>query len=374
MPHMSLPSEKKQYELNQRMASLEISEKDLQEKFILGGGKGGQKQNKTANCVQLKHLPSGITVKCQQERPREANRFFARRLLCDKLEAKNNNTLQDSTIQWFPGHMAKARRQIEEILPKIDIVIEVLDSRCPISSRNPMIDEIASHKQRLLILNKIDLADPVVTKAWQTYFTEQGLPSIQTNVLKQQGIAALEKKCMELMPKKANAADANFSQIRAIIVGIPNVGKSAIINKLAKRKAANVENRPAVTKRQQWIPIGSHMSLCDTPGILWPKFEDQNAGKRLAISGSVKASLVNTEDISFFLLEHLIQHYPKALANRYKIDVTDYETTPETLEAIGRKRGCLARGGDVDYDKTYDIFLNEFRKGKLGLISLELPE
>jgi ribosome biogenesis GTPase A len=370
---MSLPSEKKQRELELRMERLEITESDLQEKFILGGGKGGQKQNKTANCVQLKHLPSGITVKCQQERSREANRFFARRMICDKIEAKNTPTMQDSTIQWFPGHMAKARRQIEEILPKIDIVIEVLDARCPISSRNPMIDEIAAHKQRLLLLNKIDLADPVATKAWQAHFTEQGLPSIQTNVLKQYGIAAIEKKCMELMPKKAGAKAANFGQIRAIIVGIPNVGKSAIINKLAKKKAANVENRPAVTKRQQWIPIGPHLALCDTPGILWPKFEDQDVGKRLAISGSVKATLVNTEDISFFLLEHLIQHYPKALMNRYKIDVSEYDSTLETLEAIGRKRGCLARGGDVDYDKTYEIFLNDFRKGKLGLVSLELP-
>lgn len=369
----SLPSPKKQAELKERMEKLSLIEADIQEKFILGGGKGGQKQNKTANCVQLKHLPSGITVKCQQERSREANRFFARRLLCDKLEAKQTTPLQESTIQWFPGHMAKARRQIEDILPKIDIVIEVLDARCPISSRNPMIDEIAGHKQRLLILNKIDLADPKATKAWQEAFTQMGLPSIQTNVLKQHGIAALERKCLELMPKKATASDMNFSQIRAIIVGIPNVGKSAIINKLAKRKAANVENRPAVTKRQQWIPVGPHLSLCDTPGILWPKFEDQDVGKRLAITGSVKATLVNTEDISFFLLDHLIQHYPHTLENRYKIDISEQETTLETLEAIGRKRGCLARGGDVDYDKTYDIFLNDFRKGKLGLISLELP-
>ncbi len=371
---MSLPSEKKQNELKARLAKLNIKDSDLTEKFILGSGKGGQKQNKTASCVQLKHEPTGTVVKCQKERSRESNRFFARRLLCDKIEEANKPATNQKLIQWFPGHMAKARRQIEEKLPKIDVIIEILDARAPLSSRNPIIDELAKDKARILLLNKIDLADPTTTLAWQQYFKKTGITCISTNVLDNKGVSQIHDICKRLVPKKAESNNIEFSETRLMIVGIPNVGKSALINKLAKRKITDVQDRPAVTKRQQWISLDSNMALLDTPGILWPKFEDQDIGKRLAICGSIKDHILDSEDIAFWLIGFLVHNYPKTLMDRYKINLDDKDDLVAVIEDIGSKRGYKIQGGHIDYERVYDILFQDFRKGKLGRISLESPE
>jgi ribosome biogenesis GTPase A len=370
---MSLPSEKKYAELKARMTKLGIKDSDLSEKFILGGGKGGQKQNKTANCVQLKHEPTGTVVKCQKERSRESNRFFAKRLLCEKIEESRKPETNQKHIQWFPGHMAKARRQIEEKLPKIDVIIEILDARAPLSSRNPIIDELAKDKARILILNKIDLADPSVTTDWQQFFKKEGLTCITTNILDNKGVTQIHDICKRLIPKKAESDNLKFSETRLMIVGIPNVGKSALINRLAKRKIADVQDRPAVTKRQQWIPLESNMALLDTPGILWPKFEDQEIGKRLAICGSIKDHILDSEDIAFWLIKFLVHNYAENLIARYKIELSNKDDLVAIMEEIGSKRGYKTNGGHIDYDRVYYILFQDFRKGKLGRITLEKP-
>lgn len=279
------------------------------------------------------------------------------------------------TIQWFPGHMAKARRQVEEKLSLVDVVIELLDARIPLSSQNPMIDQIVKKKPRLVLLNKKDLADTDVTQEWVEYFRKNGLIAHPIDSLSGNGIHKISDICMELvsdMQQKRIAKGLQPRNVRAMILGIPNVGKSSLINRLAKKNVAQTGDRPGITKSQQWVKTGQQLELLDTPGILWPKFEDQMVGYRLAATGAIKDEILDLTDIACFIVDYFKVHYPERLKERYKLETLP-EDKVELLEMIGRKRGCLISGGNVDYDKAAEIIVRELRSGKLGPFSLERP-
>ncbi|UFJ42090.1 ribosome biogenesis GTPase YlqF [Brevibacillus humidisoli] len=280
------------------------------------------------------------------------------------------------TIQWFPGHMAKARRQVTEKLKQIDVVIELLDARLPLSSRNPMIDEIVADKPRLILLNKADLADREVTEQWVEYFrSSHGLRTLPIDALSGKGVNRLPGICQELAAEMLSRRAERGMQARAIrimILGIPNVGKSSLINRLAKRAVAKTGDRPAVTKAQQWVKMGDQLELLDTPGILWPKFEDQMVGLRLAASGAIKDELIDFTEVALFAIAYMMHYYPERLTERFKLDELPAERVA-MLEQVAAKRGCLVAGGEVDYDKAAEIFLRELRSAKLGAISLERP-
>lgn len=264
------------------------------------------------------------------------------------------------TIQWFPGHMTRARRQIQEKLKLIDVVIELLDARIPMSSRNPMIDEILQNKPRLVLLNKHDLADPAVTAEWVAYFADKGLQALPVDSANGNQMKDIMVRCKELFGDKIATQvrkGINPRPVRALIVGIPNVGKSTLTNRLAGRKIAATGDRPGVTKGQQWIKVGSEMELLDTPGILWPKFEDQMVGMRLAATGAIKEELLNIADIALYVVRYLTVHYGPSLQERFSIeklpdDPQDTDAMIEVMEAIGRKRGALISGGRVDLEKA----------------------
>ena len=287
------------------------------------------------------------------------------------------------TIQWFPGHMAKARRQIEEKLKLIDLAIELLDARIPLSSRNPMIDEIIKQKPRLVLLNKCDLADPAVTGEWTDYFAGRGLQALPVDSLSGYNVDAilpLGQKILAEQIEKRRKKGLKPRAIRGLIIGIPNVGKSTLINRLAGRKIAETGDRPGVTKGQQWIKTGAGLELLDTPGVLWPKFEDQEVGVRLAITGAIKEEILSTGDIAFAAVQYLVRHYGTALGERYSLthvpapeEAADRETVIAVMEQIGRVRGCLKSGGVVDLEKASSVILRDLRSGKLGKISLERP-
>ncbi|RUT28179.1 ribosome biogenesis GTPase YlqF [Paenibacillus zeisoli] len=285
------------------------------------------------------------------------------------------------TIQWFPGHMTRARRQIQEKLSLIDVVIELLDARLPLSSRNPMIDEILLNKPRLILLNKSDLADPAVTREWVDYFKREGHTAITADASTGQGVKDIPLKAKELIKEKIDRQISKGIRpraVRALIVGIPNVGKSTLINRLAGRSIAATGDRPGVTKGQQWIKVGTEMELLDTPGILWPKFEDQNVGYRLAATGAIKEEILNVEDIAFFAIKYLCQYYWTQLQERFDLgerpeDLENPDGVVAVMEAIGRKRGCIVSGGRVDLEKASGIMLRELRAGKLGRFSMESP-
>jgi ribosome biogenesis GTPase A len=286
-----------------------------------------------------------------------------------------------ATIQWFPGHMTRARRQIEDKLKLIDVVIELLDARIPLSSRNPMIDDILQGKPRLVLLNKMDLADPAVTAKWTQYFKEQGLDALPVDSNTGSQLHHIQPRCKELWKDKIEAQlrkGINPRAIRGLIVGIPNVGKSTLINKLAGKKIAATGDKPGVTKGQQWIKIGEDMQLLDTPGILWPKFEDQNVGMKLAVTGAIKEDIFHSDEVALYALRYLAAHYAEAMKDRFQIDEipndpSDTDQMIKMMEAIGRKRGALLGGGRIDYDKVSMTVLRELRAGKLGRISFEAP-
>jgi ribosome biogenesis GTPase A len=281
-----------------------------------------------------------------------------------------------ATIQWFPGHMAKARREVTEKLKQIDVVFELVDARVPLSSRNPMIDELVSHKPRLILLNKADLADPLVTEQWSRYFQGKGFKVISIDSQTGKGtekIPTLAKELAVDLLEKLKAKGMKPRAIRALILGIPNVGKSTLINRLAKKKIAKTGDRPGITKQQQWIKVGSELELLDTPGILWPKFEDQIVGFRLAATGAIKDEILDFQDVAVYLLKYLREEYPKPLMERFKLTEL-HEDVVELFDAIGRNRGLLMSGGYIDYDKAAELILREFRSCKIGKISLEKPE
>ena len=279
------------------------------------------------------------------------------------------------TVQWFPGHMAKARRQIQE-LQLVDIVFELLDARIPYSSSNPMMNEIIKHKPKLIILNKVDMADPNVTQQWLNYFKEQGQPAITIDALHQNAIKQITEASKEILKEKfakEKAKGLRPRPVRAMILGIPNVGKSTLMNNLAKRKAAQTGDRPGVTKAQQWVKVGQELELLDTPGVLWPKFEEKRVGYNLAVTGAIKDTILTLDHIILYALDYLIQHYPQRLIERYHLS-GNFEDKVAVLEEIGTKRGFLQSGGIVDYDKVYEILLREIRSLKLGRLSFECPK
>ncbi|MEH7222540.1 ribosome biogenesis GTPase YlqF [Bacillus sp. JJ1566] len=280
------------------------------------------------------------------------------------------------TIQWFPGHMAKARRQVTEKLSLIDIVFELVDARIPASSRNPMIDEIIKNKPRLLLLNKADMADPKVTKEWIEYYKEIGVPALAINSQEGNGMKQIVSEARVILQEKFDKMAAKGVRpraIRALIVGIPNVGKSTLINRLAKKNIAQTGNRPGITKAQQWIKVGKELELLDTPGILWPKFEDQEVGLKLATTGAIKDTILNLQDIAVYALRFLEENYPENLKERF-----DLEGIPEDIvllfDEIAKRRGTRMSGGVTDYDKTAELIIREIRSEKLGRLTFEKPE
>lgn len=280
------------------------------------------------------------------------------------------------TIQWFPGHMAKARREVTEKLKLVDIIFELVDARIPYSSRNPMIDEIIQHKPRLVLLNKADMADKAVTKEWIAFFAEKGIKALAINSQAGEGMKEIVQASHEILKEKFDRLKAkgvkNPRAIRAMIVGIPNAGKSTLINRLAKKNLAKTGNTPGVTKSQQWIKVGKELELLDTPGILWPKFEDQEVGKKLAVTGAIKDTLLNLQDLVVYTLQFLEQHYPERLKERFKLESVP-ENVVEMFDHIGELRGCLGAGGIVDYDKVSELVIREVRSEKFGPITFERP-
>ncbi len=281
-------------------------------------------------------------------------------------------------LQWFPGHMKKAQRIIEENLKLVDVVVELLDARVPLSSANPMLKEIIAGKPRLVVLNKSDLADAVMTKKWLSYFRMQGLSAVAVDSVKGSGTKQLVKLAEELAKPRTEKLVSKGVKPRAarcMILGIPNVGKSSLINRLAGMVKAKAEDKPGVTRAKQWIRIGSNLELLDTPGILWPKFEDMEVGLKLAFTGAIKDEIYDLEQVSSLLLETLRRNYSERLVERFKFKGEMPVKGLELLEEIGRKRGCLVKGGVVDLEKAERIVMSEFRAGKLGLVTLDdVPE
>lgn len=285
--------------------------------------------------------------------------------------------MDELNIQWYPGHMTKTRRQMEQDLKLVDAVCEILDARIPLSSRNPDIASICGSKPRLVILNRMDMADPGATRAWGDYFRRQGLAAVATDCKSRKGVAAFVPAIRELLQEKIqrNAAKGQNRPLKIMVVGIPNVGKSTFINQISGRKGARAENRPGVTRGKQWVTVDESLLLLDTPGILWPKFEDPEVGLRLAYTGAVKDDILDIESLALHLMEMLWARYPQALKDRYKLE----ELPPDTpgyalLEAAGRKRGFLLARGEIDTERMARVLLEEYRSCKLGRFTLELPE
>ncbi len=281
------------------------------------------------------------------------------------------------TIQWFPGHMAKARREVTEQLKLVDIVFELIDARLPLSSRNPMIDEVIHQKPRLLILNKADLADSMETEKWIQHFKAEGIHAIAIDSFKGQGLQAVTRAAKEILaPKLERMRNRGIrpGAIRAMIVGIPNVGKSTLINRLAKKNIAKTGNKPGVTRAQQWIKYGKELELLDTPGILWPKFEDKEAGYKLALTGAIKDTLLNMDDLALYGLRFLEAHYPHRLQERYGLTAVG-ESGDEILrvfEHIGELRKVYAAGAEVDYDKVAQLIVRDIRTEQLGKLTFDV--
>ena len=278
------------------------------------------------------------------------------------------------TIQWFPGHMAKAKREILEKIKLVDLVIELKDARIPYSSTNPMIHEIVGSKPRLILLCKSSMADPIVTKEWIAYYKEKNILALDIDSLTGYHISSVLPYCMEALKEvyEARRKKGILSKtIKAMILGIPNVGKSTLINTLARRKATTVGDRPGVTKSQTWIKVTNDLFLLDTPGILWPKFEDQSVGLKLAMCGSIKDEILDMDRIILESIQYLALHYPKLLMDRYPIKITDPE---DILLQIGKARGFLLKGGAIDIERTNRMFMNELRGMKIGAMSYERPE
>lgn len=280
------------------------------------------------------------------------------------------------TIQWFPGHMAKARREVTEKLKLVDIIFELVDARLPLSSRNPMIDEVVGQKIRLLILNKADMADDHQTKKWLKYFDERGHKAVAINSFDSKGLQQVIKAAKELLEEKwerMRSRGIKPRAIRAMIVGIPNVGKSTLINRLAKKNLAKTGNMPGVTKAQQWIKVEKELELLDTPGILWPKFEDQSVGYKLALTGAIKDTITNMEDLAVYGLRFLAEHYPKRMEERYQMTEVD-EDLVKTFDHIGKLRRTFSTGGEIDYDQVAELIVRDIRGENLGKLTFDFVE
>ncbi len=280
-------------------------------------------------------------------------------------------------IQWYPGHMTKTRRQMENDVKLVDLVAEVVDARIPISSRNPDIDAMVGDRPRLIIFNRADQADPAITERWVTWFRQRGWGVLETDAKSGRGVGQFSSAAKQVLKDKLEAWKAKGQigrPIRAMVVGVPNVGKSTFINKVAKRKSAKASDRPGVTRGKQWVSVDAGLELLDTPGILWPKFEDETIGLHLAFTGAVKDEITDVEGLACALLELLRNRYPKALEVRYKLTDVDGLQGWELLEQCARKRGMLVSGGEVNTERMANVLLDEFRGGKLGRFTLEIPE
>lgn len=283
--------------------------------------------------------------------------------------------MQKMQIQWFPGHMAKARREVEQNLKLVDFVIELLDARAPKSSENPMLHQIVQNKDKMVVLMKRDLADPKVTEQWLAFYKENNIPAIAVDANNKEDIKKVIQLAKEVGKKKIDKLVAKGIKPRAhraMILGIPNVGKSTLINRLAHRKAAKTGDRPGITKQQLWIKIKKDFELLDTPGILWPKFEDQKVGYRLAAIGTIKDQVISLQDIVVFVIQFLQEQYPALIYDRYGIPA-EMDDMLEAFEMIGKKRGALESGGQVDFDKVSELVIRDLRSGRLGRVSLESP-
>jgi len=277
-------------------------------------------------------------------------------------------------FQWYPGHMTKAKRQMQEDIKLIDLIIELVDARIPMSSRNPDIDELGKNKARLILMNKADLADEKKTKAWSEFFKEKGYFVVCIDARSKNGMKAIQNEIMEACKEKIERdrrRGIKNRPVRAMVVGIPNVGKSTFINTYAGKACAKTGNKPGVTKGKQWIRLNKNVELLDTPGILWPKFEDQSVGLKLALIGSIKDEILNTDELSMELLKILLKDYPGALAGRYQVD--EVEDTVKVLTAIAENRNCKSKGDELDYSKAASLVIDEFRSGKIGRFTLEMP-
>ena len=285
--------------------------------------------------------------------------------------------MQVDNLSWFPGHMTKTRRMITAEIKNMDAVCEILDARIPLSSRNPDVDELTAGKPRLMVLNRVDQADPGETRRGTAYFREKGYAVLEANAKGGAGTAQFAAAVRELLRDKL-AAWADRGQVgrtvRIMVLGIPNVGKSTFINKVARRKTARAEDRPGVTRSKQWVPVDSTLELLDTPGILWPRFDDPEVGKRLAFTGAIKDDVVDMEELACCLMDYLSRRYAPVLAERYKIEVEPEDSGYDLLEKAGRKRGFLMRGAQVDTQRMARVLLDEFRGGKLGRFTLETVE
>lgn len=285
---------------------------------------------------------------------------------------------QKQTVQWFPGHMARTRRQIKENLSLVDAVTELLDARCPISSRNPELNDIIGDKPHIVLLNKCDMADGKKTSAFQKYFNSRGEYALAVDCRSGKGLRAYPDLVREVLKGRIEANRARGMAgrpLRIMVVGIPNTGKSSFINRMAGKNRAKVADRPGVTRQNQWFAIGNGIELLDTPGVLWPKFEDENVGNTLAFIGSVKDEVVDSETLAYRLIAFLNQAYPGALEQRYKLDRAGEMEPLELFDCIGRKRGMLLRGGEIDYERVSHMLLDEFRSGLLGGITVDsIPE
>lgn len=285
---------------------------------------------------------------------------------------------QKQTVQWFPGHMAKTRRLIKESLSMVDGVTELLDARIPLSSRNPEIEQITAGKPRIILLNKCDVADDEATAKWIKYFKEKGSFALAVDCRSGKGLNAYRTTVRKALKEKIEANEAKGmvgKSLRIMVVGIPNTGKSSFINKMAGKNRADVADKPGVTRRTQWFNIGSGIELLDTPGVLWPKFDDPAVGDRLAFIGSVKDEVLDSETMAIRLLDVLKSEYPDRLAERYKLGNADYNSIEsyELLELIGKKRGMLISGGEIDTERAAVMLMDEYRAGRLGKITMEMP-
>lgn len=283
---------------------------------------------------------------------------------------------ENMNIQWYPGHMTKTRRQMEQDLKQVDAVCEIMDARIPISSRNPDIDSICGNKPRMVILNRLDLADPDATARWAAHFRKQGIAAVATDCKSRKGITQFTPAVRQLLEEKIqrDASRGMTRALRIMIVGIPNVGKSTLINQISGRKGAKAENRPGVTRGKQWVTVDKDLLLMDTPGILWPKFEDPNVGMMLAYTGAVKDGVMDLEELACRLMELLWKHYPKLIQERYGIESDPDTPGWQLLEQAGRKRGFLLARGEINTERMAKVLIDEFRGGKLGRLTLEMPE
>ncbi|MDR3759582.1 MULTISPECIES: ribosome biogenesis GTPase YlqF [Enterocloster] len=280
-------------------------------------------------------------------------------------------------IQWYPGHMTKAKRAMKENLKLIDLVIELVDARVPLSSRNPDIDDLGAGKARIVLLNKADLADEALNRRWAQWFTERGMHVVKIDARNKGTLkqiqAVVQEACKEKIERDRKRGILN-RPIRAMVVGIPNVGKSTFINSFAGKACAKTGNKPGVTKGNQWIRLNKTLELLDTPGILWPKFEDQQVGLKLALIGSINDEILNRDELALELVSFLNRRYPGVLAERYQLENAGDCDTTQVLEQVARQRSCLAKGGELDLPKAARLLLDDFRSGRLGRITLEEPE